>query len=267
MIVLKVLAEMIRTLTRKEPTKAMLAAIAEIERLDRRGDFRRCDRRAGADRRDMKRLFDLSSLDFERLAELFARGEKRTATEILRGQTQERAQTLANRNPARIDFLERLNDLIDRYNAGSLDVERLFEELTAFTRTLDDEEQRHLRENLSEEELAVFDILTRPEPRLTKAEELEVKKIARQLLEKLKREKFILDWRLRETAKADVRETIRQEYDLLPPVYGREICGTIRSTAHIDSSSSISDWRRRSYRADRNVSPHPAWRQGRNGSQ
>ncbi len=77
-----------------------------------------------------------------------------------------------------------------------MDVERLFEELTAFTRTLDEEEKRHLKENLDEDELAVFDILTRPEPKLTKAEELEVKKIARQLLEKLKREKFILDWRL-----------------------------------------------------------------------
>ena len=50
-----------------------------------------------------------------------------------------------------------------------------------------------------------------------------VKKIARELLDKLKREKFILDWRLRETAKADVRETIRQELDLLPAVYAREI--------------------------------------------
>ena len=100
-----------------------------------------------------------------------------------------------------------------------MDVERLFEELTAFTRTLDDEEKRHLKEDLDEDELAVFDILTRPEPKLTKAEELEVKKIARQLLEKLKREKFILDWRLKENAKADVRETIRQEFDLLPPVY------------------------------------------------
>ena len=47
----------------------------------------------------MKRLFDLSTLDFERLAELFARGEKKTATEILRGQTEERARALANRNP------------------------------------------------------------------------------------------------------------------------------------------------------------------------
>jgi Domain of unknown function (DUF3387) len=87
-----------------------------------------------------------------------------------------------------------------------MDVERLFEELTAFTRTLDDEEKRHLKEGLEEDELAVFDILTRPDPRLTRAEELEVKKVARQLLEELKGEKFILDWRLKENAKADVRE-------------------------------------------------------------
>ncbi len=122
--------------------------------------------------------------------------------------------------------MERLNDLIDRYNAGSMDVERLFEELTAFTcRRWTEEEQRHIKEELTEEELAIFDILTRPEPKLTKAQELEVKKIARELLAKLKREKFILDWRLREAAKADVRETIRQQYDLLPEVYEREALG------------------------------------------
>jgi type I restriction enzyme R subunit len=154
-------------------------------------------------------LFDLSTIDFERLAELFARGQKRTATEILRGQAEERARDLANRNPTRADLLERLNNLIDRYNAGSRDVERLFEELTAFVQAMNEEEQRHLKEGLTEEELAIFDILTRPEPKLTKAEELEVKKIARQLLTKLKREKLILDWRSRETAKADVRETIK----------------------------------------------------------
>ena len=172
---------------------------------------------------DLKRLFDLSSLDFERLADLFARGEKKTAAEILRGRTEQRAQALAKRNPSRIDLLERLNELIDRYNAGSMDVERLFEELMEFTRSLDEEEQRHLKEGLDEDELAVFDILTRPDPKLTKAEELEVKKIARQLLAKLKREKFILDWRLKENAKADVRETIRHEYDVLPPIYQGEL--------------------------------------------
>jgi type I restriction enzyme R subunit len=102
-----------------------------------------------------------------------------------------------------------------------MDVERQFEELTTFVRTTDEGEQRPLKEGLTEVELAVS-FLTRPEPKLSKPEELEVKKIARQLLDKLKREKFILDWRLRETAKAEVRETIRQEFDQLPEVYERK---------------------------------------------
>jgi type I restriction enzyme R subunit len=223
MIVLKVVAEMMRTMTRKDPSKAALAAIAEIERLIGEAISGGAIGAPVPSGEDMKRLFDLSSLDFERLADLFARGEKKTATEILRGRTEERAQALANRNRSRIDLLERLNELIDRYNAGSMDVERLFEELMEFTRSLDEEEQRHLKEGLDEDELAVFDILTRPEPKLTKAEELQVKKIAREFLAKLKREKFILDWRLKENAKADVRETIRVEYDQLPPVYEQKI--------------------------------------------
>ena len=101
----------------------MLAAIAEIERLIDEAISGAAIGAPAPTGEDMKRLFNLSTLDFERLAELFARGEKKTATEILRGQAAERAQTLANRNPSQIDFLERLNDLIDRYNAGSLDVE------------------------------------------------------------------------------------------------------------------------------------------------
>lgn len=223
MIVLQVVAEMIRTMTRRSPSKNVLAAIAEIERLIDEAITGIAIRAPVPSGEDMKQLFDLSTIDFERLAELFARGQRRTATEILRGQAEERARGLANRNPTRANLLERLNDLIDRYNAGSMDVERLFDELTAFVRTTDEEEQRHVKEGLTEEELAIFDILTRPEPKLTKPEELAVKKIARQLLAKLKRDKFILDWRLRETAKADVRETIRQEFDQLPEVYERKL--------------------------------------------
>jgi type I restriction enzyme, R subunit len=223
MIVLKVVAEMIRTMTRRQPGKSALAAIAETERLIGEAIAGAAIAAPLPTGEELERLFDLSTLDFERLAELFAGGAKKTAAEILRGQTEERARALARRNPSRIDLLERLNDLIERCNAGSMDVERLFEELTAFTRTLDEEEKRHLKENLDEDELAVFDILTRLEPRLTKAEEFEVKKIARELLAKLKREKFILDWKLKENAKADVRETIRQEYDLLPAIYQGEL--------------------------------------------
>jgi hypothetical protein len=142
---------------------------------------------------------------------------------VWRGRAEAKAKELASRNPTRVSLLARLQKLIDSYNAGSLDVERLFEELMAFVRDLNEEEKRHVREALSEEELAIFDILTKPEPKLTKAQEVQVKKIARQLLDKLKREKLILDWRMKETAKAAVRQTIREELDELPEVYDRRL--------------------------------------------
>ena len=44
----------------------------------------------------------------------------------------------------------------------------------------------------------MFDLLTKPDIKLTRKQELEVKKIARELLEKLKQEKLVLDWRKRQ---------------------------------------------------------------------
>ncbi len=72
--------------------------------------------------------------------------------------------------------------MIDEYNAGSKNVEAFFEELKTFARTLTDEEQRAVAEGLTDEELALFDILTKPEPVLTKSEEAEVKRVCRELL-------------------------------------------------------------------------------------
>src|SRR5205823_4725062 len=150
---------------------------------------------------DLEKLFDLSSIDFDKLADLFGRGHKKTATEVLRGKAERKARELASRNPTRAGLLERLQALIDRYNTGSMDIEKLFEELMRFVRDLDEEERRHVRENLSEDELTIFDILTKPEPKLNKREEVQVKKIARELLAKLEREKLILDWRRKDFAK------------------------------------------------------------------
>jgi type I restriction enzyme R subunit len=45
---------------------------------------------------------------------------------------------------------------------------------------------------MTEEELVVFDILTRPAPELSTEERAEVKKVAKQLLERLK-ELLVLD--------------------------------------------------------------------------
>ena len=80
-----------------------------------------------------------------------------------------------------------------------------------------------MAEGLNEEELAIFDILTRPDPTLTKKEEAEVKKVARTLLETLKREKLVLDWRVRQQSRAAVRQAIEITLDTLPEVYTGDI--------------------------------------------
>lgn len=51
-----------------------------------------------------------------------------------------------------------------------------------------------------------------------------MKRVAKSLLDKLKAEKLILDWRLKERAKAAVKATIATIYDEgLPPAYDQGI--------------------------------------------
>jgi type I restriction enzyme R subunit len=64
----------------------------------------------------------------------------------------------------RADFAGQFEALTGCCNAGSRSIGQLFEELLKLSRRLDDEAQRHVRENMSEEELVVFDILTRSTP-------------------------------------------------------------------------------------------------------
>lgn len=88
-------------------------------------------------------------------------------------------------------------------------IEAFFEGLKEFVGALSAEEQRGVAEGLTEEELAIFDILTQPEPVLTKAEEAQVKKVCRGLLATLKREKLVLDWREKQQAKAAVMQAMK----------------------------------------------------------
>jgi type I restriction enzyme R subunit len=202
---------------------AVAAALAEIERLVDQAISGRAISAPIPTGEDLKTLFDLSQIDFDKLAEMFKSGRKKSATETLRDRVESKAREMAAKNPTRGIYLDKLQALIDRYNAGSIDVQRMFDELMELVGELDDEATRHIREKLTEEELAIFDILTRPEPKLTKDDEIRVKKIARQLLEKLKRERLIIDWRVKETARATVRQTIREELDELPDVYDRKL--------------------------------------------
>jgi type I restriction enzyme R subunit len=169
-------------------------------------------------------LVNLSEVDFESLSAQFtASRHRRTEAEKLRGLVEQRLRKLVELNHTRIDYLQRFQQMIDDYNAGSKNIETFFEELKNFAQSLSEEEKRHIREGLTEEELALFDILTKPEPNLSKNEEAEVKKVARELLNTLKREKLVIDWRFKQQARAEVKETIAEVLDKLPETYTKEL--------------------------------------------
>lgn len=168
-------------------------------------------------------LVNLSEIDFEALQAKFAQGHKRTEAEKLKRMIEGKLAQMMKVNSSRADFAEKFQKLIDAYNAGSQNIEAFFEELKVFARALTEEEQRAVAEGLTEEELALFDILTKPEPVLSKAEQVEVKRVCRELLAKLKREKLVLDWREKQQARAAVMQTMKVELRRLPSTYTKEL--------------------------------------------
>jgi type I restriction enzyme R subunit len=154
-------------------------------------------------------LVNLSEIDFEALQAKFAQGHKRTEAEKLKRLIEGKLSQMMKVNSARADFAEKFQKLIDAYNAGSQNIEAFFEELKEFARSLTKEEQRAIAEGLTEEELAVFDIITRAAPAMTKKEEETVKKVCRDLVSTLKREKLVLDWREKQQARAGVMKAIK----------------------------------------------------------
>jgi type I restriction enzyme, R subunit len=142
----------------------------------------------------------------------------------LRNAISRKLTVLVQMNKMRVDYLERFQKLIDEYNAGAYNVQLFFDKLVAFAQELNEEEKRTVRENLTEEELAIFDILTKPDIELPKKEKREVKKVARELLKRLKDEKLVIDWRKRQQSRAQVVTTIRDMLDEgLPGTYTPEL--------------------------------------------
>ena len=99
----------------------------------------------------------------------------------------------------------------------------MFQELVELSQTLNDEQQRRVRENMSEEELVILDLLTRPAPELSADERAEVKKVARELLARLK-QLLVINWRQKAAARSQLRLAIEDVLDGgLPRAYGKPL--------------------------------------------
>lgn len=163
---------------------------------------------------------DLSTLDFEKLKEAFAKvPRKNTLTYNLQQAIEKKLQQMLKENPLRLEFYERYKEIIAEYNAGKTleNTVKAFENLNDFIKDLTFEEQRAVRENLDDQEaLAIFDLL-REGKQLEGKELKQVKKVARETLDKLKTEKLKIErWRESRQITAQVKGMIYDNLLWLP---------------------------------------------------
>ena len=167
---------------------------------------------------------DLSQIDFEQLAEQFNTEHKRTQAEKLKGAINRKLKEMVQLNKSRMDLQEKFEQMIAEYNEGHISEDRHFEDIFDFLNVLSEEEQRADSEELSEEELAVFDLLTKPEPHLTVPQREEVKTSVKNLLDKLKKKNLVLDWRKQQQLRAQTELTVQTILDEgLPETYTQEL--------------------------------------------
>jgi type I restriction enzyme R subunit len=167
---------------------------------------------------------NISQIDFEALMKMLEQmaSPTRSEAERLKNLIERKLNVMIEQNSSRLDLKEKFQELVERYNLGAANAEVFFEELKRFIKEeLNPEERRAAREELSEEELAIFDLIASG-VELTEKERKEVKKVAHELLETLKL-LLVIDWRKKQQAKAKVRLTIEEVLDRLPQKYDEEL--------------------------------------------
>ena len=153
------------------------------------------------------KTYDLSKLDFDRLRQEFEKKVKRknTALKDIRDIIEAKLQAMLARNPERMDFYNRYQEIIANYNREKdrVTIEETFARLLAFSQGLDAEQRRAVEEGLTEDELALFDLLQKPD--LGKAARERVKQSSQSLLRSIEEHlKCFADWTANEQTRADV---------------------------------------------------------------
>lgn len=133
--------------------------------------------------------YDISRIDFARLRKEFERSPaKNTTVQSLKEVIEKKLLKMLMQNPTRTDFQKHYEEIVEEYNKEKdrVTIEATFEALLKLADALSEEEQRAVREGLSEESLALFDLLLKPN--LSKQEINQIKKVAEGLYNTLKAE-------------------------------------------------------------------------------
>ena len=157
---------------------------------------------------------DLSQIDMEKLRDEFAKKvrHKATALQDIRDVVERKLASMLARNPSRMDYQQRYEEIVAAYNREKerVTIEETFRRLTELMDELDAEQRRAVEEGLSEDELALFDLLKKDN--LGKAERERVKQASRELLAAIKARLAELDrfWE-KEQTKAELQVFILDE--------------------------------------------------------
>ena len=130
---------------------------------------------------------DLSKIDFDKLKTEFSSKvhRKNTALQDIREVVEKKLAQLLAANPMRMDYYKIYQEIIADYNREKerATVEETFTKLMDLANRLDAEERRAAEEGLSEEELALFDLLYKD--RISKADRERLKQASKGLLSSL----------------------------------------------------------------------------------
>lgn len=169
---------------------------------------------------------DLRTLNFEAIEKKFKQTElKYLAIVDLKDFLQHQLEIMMRKNSTRINFAEKMQEIIDKYNAKSYDVNKFFDELKEFMEQLRKEDLRAEAEGLTEDELQIFDLLYNKD-KLTKAEKQKVKLASKELLIKLrvnKEDVMVEDWHKHQRQRIQVeRYIMAQLYPELKDIYDNQ---------------------------------------------
>ena len=169
---------------------------------------------------------DLSKMDIDELRQKFKHSKYRNlAIADLRKYLEIKLEQMLKVNTTRIHFAERFRKIIEAYNSGGSQNDDFYEKILKFMEELKAEEERHVKEDLTEEELEIFDLLRKN--KLTQGEEKKVKLAAKELYSALtakKKDLFIIGWQNDPQPKARVKAAIIENLnENLPDSYEPEI--------------------------------------------
>lgn len=174
------------------------------------------------------KLFDISKIDFERLRKEFETLPRpHTLTQSLREVIETRLERMIQQNPLRVNLQERYEKIVSDYNKEKdhITIKKIFEELLKFIQTLNEEQDRAIREGLDEDSLALYDLLKKDD--LNPSDVKRIKKVSIDLLLFLKqRMQRLNNWRAnmstRDSVRVDIRDYLWDGDTGLPESYATE---------------------------------------------